>query len=59
MYCTCANYTDIEKESSIAICSDSEAALKALQGTTNLIKETTLALKQLIELRFYVPFNTK
>jgi len=47
---TCANSLQSEQDASIAICSDSQAALKALQSaktTSSLVVETKSALKRL------------
>jgi len=47
---TCANSLQFEQDASIAICSDSQAALKALQlakTTSSLVAETKSALKRL------------
>ena len=52
MYVTkaCICNIDSQEETSVAICSDSQAVLKTLRGaktTSNLVKETILALKAL------------
>jgi len=47
---TCANSLQSEQDASIAMCSDSQAALKALQSaktTSSLVAETKSALKRL------------
>ena len=49
---TCANCLQSEQDASIAICSDSQAELKALQSaktTSSLVAETKSALKRLCE----------
>jgi len=46
----CICNTDSQEESSVAICSDSQAVLNTLRGArtmSNLVKETILALKAL------------
>jgi len=45
--CTCAKTLLMESEASVAICSDSQVALRSLKITSTLVGETIKALKEL------------